>query len=275
VVFSERLPRIEEAVDAISASPEGEVHIHPKSRVSTKDYSHHTGDQYLGLQTGHFAVKEYPTSDRLDKDVGESFQEVAVQVSIAAVCFAYLLHLNLDLLIQKIIPLVQYSAKHLASLFCYASFGGFRNTARYSDAPQIVSYRDHEKVQVVEPWAGITLYRLLALVVGVLTLLEFLVKVTGRGKKASYAVDTWTGRLTYTTCLPFRLIEAICGALHSSHPNSPGAAPAATYRSGPAHAHSTQHPVHRKSFLHLIRQRVRSLTYLPPLTERQEGDITC
>jgi hypothetical protein len=282
VIFSERPPRIE-----IAISPEGEIHLLPELRVphlleisrycssivvvSTKDNPHQNGDQNLELQRAHFAVKEYPTSDRLGKDIGECFQEVAAEVSIATACLAYLLHLDLDLLIQTIFPLVQYSARHPASPFRYASSGGCRKTARYGDTPQTVPYRGHENVQVVElllgkvshaqastngqlePWAGFILYELLALVVGVLIILEFIVNAIGKGKKSS---DSWTEGLTYTTCL----IEAIYGDLHTSHPNSPGAVPVATYRSGPAHEYSSQHSADRKSFLQQIRQRVRSLT---------------
>ena len=71
----------------------------------------------MELQLAHFSVKEYLTSDRLDNNIAQSFQEVAAKASIATVCLAYLLHLdfNPDLPIREIkeeFPLAQYSARY-------------------------------------------------------------------------------------------------------------------------------------------------------------------
>jgi len=119
LAFSGRPLRIEEAVDALVVDPTREPYIDPKFRmpdpqeisrycsslvvvVSTKGYSHDykcdpnsnyyfedDEDEHelqgLELQLAHFSVKEYLTSNRLDKDIAESFQEAAAKASIAAV----------------------------------------------------------------------------------------------------------------------------------------------------------------------------------------------
>jgi hypothetical protein len=132
VAFSERPLRIEEAADAIAVDPQGEPHFDPEARmpdlqeillycsslvvvVSAKDHSYDKDDKPVELQLAHFSVKEYLTSDRIDKAIAESFQEAAAKVSIATVCLAYLLHLDQDLPIQEIkeaFPLAQYTARY-------------------------------------------------------------------------------------------------------------------------------------------------------------------
>lgn len=367
LAFSERPLRIEEDVDSIAVKPEGEPSLfhlevlrpdpleisrYWSSLVtSAKGHSLDKDNKYMELQLVRSLVKEYPTSNVLDKDTGKSFQEIAVKVSIATVCLAS--HLDLGLPIQKIketFPLAQYSARYwminatvaegedetvqrlIVEIFryhecsyktyyslyrpdqpyhdesdigrekptsplCYTSFGGFRNTVqyllsrgtnvntqggRYGKALQAALYRATEKVVELvlgkvcqvptstigalvfpqcESWTGFAWYKVLPLVVGAFSVLAFLVDVTGKGKKASHAVATWIGRLTYITCLSLCLIETICGDLHASHSNPSGARPVATYRSNPAQARSRLRPVNCGYSFHPLRQLVRSLTY--------------
>src|SRR5438045_9757806 len=65
--------------------------------VSVKGHSYNEDDERVELQLSHFSVKEYLTSDRIDKAIAESFQEVVPKASIATVCLAYLLDLDRDL----------------------------------------------------------------------------------------------------------------------------------------------------------------------------------
>jgi hypothetical protein len=69
----------------------------------------------MELRLAHFSVKEYLTSDRLDNDIAQKLQEVVAKASIATVCLAYLLHLDLDLPtkeLKKTFPLAQYCARY-------------------------------------------------------------------------------------------------------------------------------------------------------------------
>ena len=132
LAFSERPLRIEEAVDAIAVDTKGDQYFNPKRRmpnpqeitrycsslvvvVSTKEHSYNKDDGHLELHLAHFSVKEYLTSDQLDKRIAQDFQEVAAKVSIAKVCLAYLLHLDQGFPIKEIketFPLAQYSARY-------------------------------------------------------------------------------------------------------------------------------------------------------------------
>jgi len=132
LTFSKRPLRIEEAVDVIAVDTEGGQYFDPKRRmpnpyeisrycsslvvvVPAKDHSHDKGDKPMELRLAHFSIKEYLTSSRLQEDVAQHFQEVATQASIAAVCLAYLLHLNQNIPIEEIrktFPLAQYSARY-------------------------------------------------------------------------------------------------------------------------------------------------------------------
>src|SRR5271156_2689596 len=132
LTYSERPIKIKEAVDAIAVVVNGDQYFNPKDRmpdpqeisyycsnlvvvVPTKTNSYDQDDEYMELQLAHFSVKEYLTSNRLDKDIAKNFQEVAAKTSIAIVCLAYLLHLDQDLPIQEIkenFPLAQYSARY-------------------------------------------------------------------------------------------------------------------------------------------------------------------
>jgi ankyrin repeat protein len=132
LTYSERPLRIEEAVDAIVVDAEGDQHFNPKYRmpdpreiscycsslvvvVSAKEHSYDKDDKPMELQLAHFSVKEYLTSDRLDNDIAQNFQEVVAKALIAIVCLAYLLHLDLALPIKEIrkrFPLAQYCARY-------------------------------------------------------------------------------------------------------------------------------------------------------------------
>jgi ankyrin repeat protein len=75
-------------------------------------------DNTVRLQLAHFSVKEYLTSTRLDKDIAQNFHETAARGSMATVCLAYLLHIDMDLLakgIRQRFPLAQYSARYWMS----------------------------------------------------------------------------------------------------------------------------------------------------------------
>jgi hypothetical protein len=62
--------------------------------VSVKGHSYDENDERVELQLSHFSVKEYLTSDRIDKAIAESFQEVVSKALIATVCLTYLLDLE-------------------------------------------------------------------------------------------------------------------------------------------------------------------------------------
>lgn len=125
LTYSERPLRIEEAVDAIVVDAKADQHFNPKYRMpnpyeiscycSSLVVIVSANDKPVELQLAHFSVKEYLTSNRLDKDIAQSFQATVAKASIAIVCLAYLLHLDLALLIVEIqegFPLAQYCAKY-------------------------------------------------------------------------------------------------------------------------------------------------------------------
>jgi hypothetical protein len=132
LTYSERPLRIEEAVDALVVDTKGDQHFDPQYRmpdpreiscycsslvvvVSAKGHSYDEDDKPMELRLAHFSVKEYLTSDRLDNDIVQKFQEVVAKASIATVCLAYLLHLDLDLPteeLKKTFPLAQYCARY-------------------------------------------------------------------------------------------------------------------------------------------------------------------
>jgi len=141
LAFSERPLRIAEIVDAIVVEPTHVPCFDIKSRmpdpheisrycsslvvmVSKKGHSYneddnqHNNNKGMELQLAHFSVKEYLTSNRLPKDIAQSFEEVAAKASIATVCLAYLLHLDRDFsefTIRKTFPLAEYSARYWIS----------------------------------------------------------------------------------------------------------------------------------------------------------------
>jgi hypothetical protein len=132
LTYSERPLRIEEAVDAIAVETEEDPYFDIKDRlpdpweiscycsslvvvVSAKEHSYNKDDKPVELQLAHFSVKEYLTSNRLNNDIAQKFQEVVAKASIATVCLAYLLHLDLDLPtkeLKKTFPLAQYCARY-------------------------------------------------------------------------------------------------------------------------------------------------------------------
>ncbi|KAF2180825.1 purine and uridine phosphorylase [Zopfia rhizophila CBS 207.26] len=137
LAFSERPLRIAEAVDAIVVKPTGVPYFDAKSRmpdpqeisrycsslvvvVSKKGHSYDEDDNNkdVELQLAHLSVKEYLTSNRLQKDIAQDFEEVAAKASIAKVCLTYLLHLDRELprnTIRETFPLAQYSARYWMS----------------------------------------------------------------------------------------------------------------------------------------------------------------
>jgi hypothetical protein len=83
--------------------------------VSVKKHSYDKDNKPVKLQLTHFSVKEYLTSDQLNNNITENFQEIAAKASITTVCLAYLLHLDIELLTKEIrqrFPLAQYSARY-------------------------------------------------------------------------------------------------------------------------------------------------------------------
>jgi tetratricopeptide (TPR) repeat protein len=138
LAFSERPLRVEEALDVIVVDIEGDQHFNPKYRMPDpqeitcycpslvvvvcikersydENYKDEEDDEHFELQLAHFSVKEYLTSNRLDKDIAQSFQEIVAKASIAIVCLAYLLDLDLELPTREIrekFPLAQYCATY-------------------------------------------------------------------------------------------------------------------------------------------------------------------
>lgn len=132
LTYFERPLRIEEAVDAIVVDTEGDQYFNPKYRmpdpreiscycsslvivVSSEKHSYDNNEKHVTLQLSHSSVKEYLSSNRLDDYTLRDFQEVAARLSIAKVCLAYLLHLNIDLHVEEIInifPLAEFCAEY-------------------------------------------------------------------------------------------------------------------------------------------------------------------
>ena len=131
LTYSERPLRIEEAVDAIVVDVEADQHFNPKYRmpdpheilcycsslvvvVPTKEHVYFDDNKPVELQLAHLSVKEYLTSNRLDKDIAQKFQEITAKTTIAIVCLAYLSHIDVKLPTKEIrqrFPLAQYSAR--------------------------------------------------------------------------------------------------------------------------------------------------------------------
>jgi hypothetical protein len=146
---------IEELVDAIAVDTEGKPYFDPINRMpDPEEISRYcsslvmvsrTGNLYdsnikLGLgqssddkskpdnkqvklQLAHFSVKEYLTSNRLDSDIAQHFQELTASASIARVCLAYLLHFDEELPSTEVrikFPLAQYSATFWTSFAAVA-----------------------------------------------------------------------------------------------------------------------------------------------------------
>jgi ankyrin repeat protein len=132
LTYSERPLSIEEAVDALAVDTKGEEYFNAKYRmpdpseilyncsslmvlVSAEDDPYNDGNKTAKLQLAHYSVKEYLTSNLVDRNIAQDFQEIAAKASIATVCLAYLLHLDMELPAKEIeqrFPLAQYSAKY-------------------------------------------------------------------------------------------------------------------------------------------------------------------
>jgi hypothetical protein len=135
LTYSERPLRIDEAVDLITVDTGEAKYFNEKYRmpdpseisrycsslvvlVSAKDNWVDEEDNTIRLQLAHFSVKEYLTSNWLDKDIAQNFHKTAARASIATVCLAYLLHIDVKLLAKDIrqrFPLAQYSARYWMS----------------------------------------------------------------------------------------------------------------------------------------------------------------
>ncbi|RVD83532.1 uncharacterized protein DFL_007918 [Arthrobotrys flagrans] len=129
LTYSERPLKIEEAVDIIAVDTEGDPYFDPKYRmpdhseilcycsslVTTTGYSNDTNNATTGLQLAHFSVKEYLTSDHVKDDIAQSFREAEAKASMAKICLAYLLHLDINLptkTVVKTFPFVLYCARY-------------------------------------------------------------------------------------------------------------------------------------------------------------------
>ncbi|KLJ06283.1 hypothetical protein EMPG_09287 [Blastomyces silverae] len=110
LAFSERPLRIDELVDAIAVDFKKDPQFHrnyrmPKplevsrycsSLVAVVSRNFANGKEERVLQLAHFSVKEYLTSDRVDKSFRESFAEINARSIITRVCLAYLSQLDHD-----------------------------------------------------------------------------------------------------------------------------------------------------------------------------------
>jgi ankyrin repeat protein len=120
LVFSERPMRIEEIVDAIAVNIDANLRFDPANRMPepsevTRYYSSLVTVQNEELHLSHFSVKEYLTSDLLDKDYARDFQETNARASLARVCVSYLLHLDEDIQVTQDVDnysLAKYSARY-------------------------------------------------------------------------------------------------------------------------------------------------------------------
>lgn len=134
LAFFERPLRIEEVVEVIAVDPKGDPRFDSRSRmpepkeilrycsslmaVERRRTSEYGQTMVTELQLSYFSVKEYLTSNRLEKDLMPSFQEISAKASIATICLAYLLQLDgkLPVLeIRKNFPLAQYCARYWMS----------------------------------------------------------------------------------------------------------------------------------------------------------------
>lgn len=102
LAFSERPLKIEEVVEIIAVDPKGDPRFDPRNRMpESKEISRYCSSlvaverrrtsefnqtMVTELQLSHFSVKEYLTSNRLEKDLTPSFQEISAKASIATIC---------------------------------------------------------------------------------------------------------------------------------------------------------------------------------------------
>ncbi|KAF3907984.1 Ankyrin-3 [Dactylellina cionopaga] len=132
LVYSERPLSLEEAVDAIATDIEGEQYFHPKYRmpnpdeilcycsslvamISTRKQWGGASKNYIELHLAHYSVKEYLTSNQLTIDIAEDFREIDAKASLAKVCLAYLLNLDVDMrtdILVETFPFARYCARY-------------------------------------------------------------------------------------------------------------------------------------------------------------------
>ncbi|KAK2834871.1 hypothetical protein FQN49_006833 [Arthroderma sp. PD_2] len=132
LTFSEGVLSILEAVDILAVNIEGDQYFNPKYRmpdvreiscycsslvviVPSKEHVHRNDPKYAKLQLAHSSVKEYLTSNRLEKEIAQDFLATTARASIAKVCLAYLLQFDEELPLQQVVvdfPLAKYSARY-------------------------------------------------------------------------------------------------------------------------------------------------------------------
>ncbi|ORY67765.1 ankyrin repeat-containing domain protein [Pseudomassariella vexata] len=133
LTFGERPLRITEAVDLITVDTSNTPRFDPKNRmpvpkeisrycsslvVITRRDSYDEKQMVPEIQLAHFSVKEYLTSNRLEKDISKYFEETFARAAIAEICLGYLLELDQNLTTKEIrqsFSLAQYSAQYWIS----------------------------------------------------------------------------------------------------------------------------------------------------------------
>ena len=143
LTFSERPLTIGEAVDAIAVDPSSDPSFDTKLRLPVPEEILRICSSLVSLvtrqvklkgivmelQLAHFSVKEYLTSEKVEKTFQEGLAEISARRSITKVCLAYLSHLgemcsinNLvrkpehpreeRLAVKEAFPLAEYSAQY-------------------------------------------------------------------------------------------------------------------------------------------------------------------
>ncbi|KAH7031901.1 ankyrin repeat-containing domain protein [Macrophomina phaseolina] len=125
LAFSERPPRIDEAIDAIVIQPKGKPRFDPEDRLPvpreilrycsglvilvTREINSFIEEPYTvtELQLAHFSVKEYLTSDRLGKNLAPYFHEQSAKASLAKLDYRLPVAR-----IRELFPLPQYCAQY-------------------------------------------------------------------------------------------------------------------------------------------------------------------
>ncbi|KAF1986145.1 purine and uridine phosphorylase, partial [Aulographum hederae CBS 113979] len=126
LTYSERPMRIEEAIDALAVDTQDEPYFDVQNRMpDPKEVSVYFAglvhqvkeedEEVIVLQLAHFSVKEYLMSTRLYDGAKQTFLEIPAKASIAAICLAYLSHLDTELdldTIERDFPFASYSARY-------------------------------------------------------------------------------------------------------------------------------------------------------------------
>ncbi|KAF3287344.1 hypothetical protein TWF970_007070 [Orbilia oligospora] len=190
LTYSERPLTIEEAIDAIVVDIDGDEYFNPKYRMPDSDeilcycsslvvavptdQNYGPGSSFHGqetktsipmeLQLAHFSVKEYLTSDRLDSDIAQNFQDTIAKETIASVCLAYLLHLNhspkiISQTIRFNYPFAQYCATFWVK-FARVSEGDNKNlrglVQKFFDTSQDAFEKCYDLYPLDRPWRANT-----------------------------------------------------------------------------------------------------------------------